>query len=248
MVTGCGGVLLRRDQAELSLRSVVAWRSVRQLWMPAYPAGVWQVQTRPRWGGVGQVLVRTSDAPTPDREHSSLSRANTDGFLWVWQPCLTLRWSRAGKCSGCHSQDSAGQQPTAERHLKKWTVSILVASLRRGGKAWKYRAASLHVDSGDQTVREGEGSTQIGELIAVWSVFTREADTKESVLIYTDSYAVFKGCTEWLPFWEQNQWEVNRIPAWQQEKREEILNIAKQKTFLVGWVAAHQAGNHLAHL
>lgn len=31
-------------------------------------------------------------------------------------------------------------------------------------------------------------------------------------------------------------------------QREEILNIAKQKSFLVRWVAAHQAGDHPAHL
>lgn len=110
--------------------------------MSAYPAGVWQVQTRPCWGGVGQVLVRTSDTPTPDREHSSLSHANTDGFLRVWQPRSTSRWSRAGKCSGCHSQDSAGQQPTAERHLKKWTVSILVWFTEERGKGVEIPSSS----------------------------------------------------------------------------------------------------------
>lgn len=82
-------------------------------------------KTRPHWGGIGQVLVRTSNAPMPDEEHSLLFHANTDGFLWVWQPCLTLCWSRAGECTDCHSPVSAGQQPTAERQLKKWTVSIL---------------------------------------------------------------------------------------------------------------------------
>ena len=35
---------------------------------------------------------------------------------------------------------------------------------------------------------------------------------------------------------------------WQQEKWEEILNIAKWKSFLVGWVAAHQTGDHPAYL
>lgn len=63
-----------------------------------------------------------------------------------------------------------------------------------------------------------------------------------------DSYTVFKGCTEWLLFWEQNQWEVNRVPVWQREKWEEILTVAKQGTFLMGWVGAHQKGNRPAHI
>ena len=85
-------------------------------------------------------------------------------------------------------------------------------------------------------------------MIAVWSVVMRETDSIEPVHIYTDSYAVFKGCTEWLSFWEPNQWEVNRVPIWQREKWEEILKVAKQKPILVGWVAAHQGGDHPAHI
>lgn len=34
--------------------------------------------------------------------------------------------------------------------------------------------------------------------------------------------AVFKGCTEWLPFWKQNQWEVNGMPMWQRDKCEVV--------------------------
>lgn len=51
---------------------------------------------------------------------------------------------------------------------------------------------------------------------------------------------MFKGCTEWLPFWQQNDWEVNRIPVGQKEKWHEILNIASQGNFAVEWVASHQ--------
>ncbi|MCQ4187517.1 hypothetical protein FK515_28425, partial [Klebsiella pneumoniae] len=99
----------------------------------------------------------------------------------------------------------------------------------------------LHTSSDEQIITEGVGSAQVGELIAVWSVFQREAQATSPIHIYTDSYAVFKGCTEWLPFWEQNEWEVNRIPVWQKEKWQDILNIAKQGNFAVGWVASHQA-------
>lgn len=62
---------------------------------------------------------------------------------------------------------------------------------------------------------DGEGSSQVGESITVWRVVIREAESKEPVFIYKDSYATFKRCTEWLPFWEQNQWEVNWVLAWQ---------------------------------
>ncbi|KAM9590605.1 uncharacterized protein ACIBXB_005796 isoform 2-T2 [Morphnus guianensis] len=136
--------------------------------------------------------------------------------------------------------------PDFKPHLKN--VWFTDASAKREGKTWKYRAVALHIDSGEHMITEGEGSAQVGELVAVWSIVIKEAETTEPVYIYTDSYAVFKGCTEWLPFWEQNQWKVNQVPVWQRDKWEEILNIAKQRSFLVGWVAAHQAGDNPAHL
>lgn len=33
-------------------------------------------------------------------------------------------------------------------------------------------------------------------------------------------HAAFKGCTEWLPFWKQNQWEVKGMPVGQRDKCE----------------------------
>lgn len=114
------------------------------------------------------------------------------------------------------------------------------ASSKREGKTCKYRAVALCVDVNEQIITEGEGSAQVGELMAVWSVFQHEAQSASPAYIYTDSYAVFKGCTKWLPFWEQNGWEVNRIPVWQKEKWQHILTIARQGKFAVGWVASHQ--------
>ena len=70
---------------------------------------------------------------------------------------------------------------------------------------------ALRVDTKEQIITEGIGSAQVGELIAGWSVFQHEAQSASSVYIYTDSYAVLKGCTQWLPFWEENGWEVSRI-------------------------------------
>jgi len=99
----------------------------------------------------------------------------------------------------------------------------------------------------EQILTEGEGSTQVGELTAVWSVFQHEAQATSAIYIYTDSYAVFKGCTEWLPFWEQNEWEVNRIPIWQKEKWQDILAIAKCGKFTVAWAASHQQSDTLVN-
>ena len=70
----------------------------------------------------------------------------------------------------------------------------------------------------EQIITEREGSVQVGELVAVWSTFQHEAQATSPAYIYTDSYAAFRGCTEWPPFWEQNEWVVNRIPIWQKEK------------------------------
>jgi len=105
--------------------------------------------------------------------------------------------------------------PFSEQLKNVWFTD---ASSKRKGKIWKYRAVALQVGTKEQIVTEGEGSVQVGELTAVCSVFQHKAQAASPVYIYTDSYAVFKGCTEWLPFWEQNEWEVNRIPIWQKEK------------------------------
>ncbi|RMB96167.1 hypothetical protein DUI87_27228 [Hirundo rustica rustica] len=124
-----------------------------------------------------------------------------------------------------------------EQSTNSWFTD---ASARWEGKVWRYRAAALHISSGERIITEGEGSAQVGELIAVWSVFQHEVQNTPLVCIYTDSYAVYKGCTEWLPFWQQNGWEVDRIPVWQKEKWQENFNIASQGNFAVGWVASHQ--------
>ena len=66
-------------------------------------------------------------------------------------------------------------------------------------------------------------------------------EAQSSSPIYTDSFAVFKGCREW----EQNGWEVNQIPVWQKDKWQDILGTAKQGNFAIAWVASHQNGGDL---
>lgn len=45
------------------------------------------------------------------------------------------------------------------------------ASVKREGKTWKYQAMTLEIKTEQKLITEEEGSTQVGELIAVWSVF-----------------------------------------------------------------------------
>lgn len=80
---------------------------------------------------------------------------------------------------------------------------------KKEGKMWKYWAVALHVDSRDRITTEWEGTTQVGKSIAVCSSIKNEAENTDPHYILIDLYAVPKECTEWLTFWEQNEWEVN---------------------------------------
>mgnify|MGYP000208928224 CR=1 FL=1 len=72
---------------------------------------------------------------------------------------------------------------------------------------------ALQIGTNFTIITEGEGSVQVGELVAVWSVFQHESQFPVRAHIYTDSYAVFKGCTDWLSLLDQNGWEVNCVPV-----------------------------------
>ncbi|XP_074945840.1 ribonuclease H-like [Phalacrocorax aristotelis] len=119
------------------------------------------------------------------------------------------------------------------------------ASAKREGKEWKYRAVAINVDTKREIITKGEGSAQVGELVAVCSVFNSEGKAGTPVCIHTDSFAVFRGCTEWLPLWERNNWEVNRVPVWQKERWQEIVGVAKHGDFTIAWVPSHQEGSAL---
>ena len=59
---------------------------------------------------------------------------------------------------------------------------------------------ALHVDSGEHIVPEGEGSAELGELMALWGVVMRGTGRMEPVHIYTDSCAVSRGARSGSPF------------------------------------------------
>lgn len=58
-------------------------------------------------------------------------------------------------------------------------------------------------------------------------------------IIYTDSYAVFKGATEWIGHWEANGWQVNWVPVWRTEDWRQLLEVGQGRALQVGWVKAH---------
>ena len=66
------------------------------------------------------------------------------------------------------------------------------ASARRVGSRWQYKAVALEIGTG-KTVKESEGSAQVGELQAFLLVVESGA-----TIIYTNSYVTFKGATEWI--------------------------------------------------
>lgn len=97
-----------------------------------------------------------------------------------------------------------------------------------------------------QWENRGVGSAQAGELTAVWSLTMRNLADKRPVCVYTDSYPIFMGHSEQVPFWEQNQWEISRV--WQNVKWGEILKITRSIAVSVEWGTAQQKGDHQTQL
>ena len=74
------------------------------------------------------------------------------------------------------------EAPPYEPQLKNvWFTDV---SSKREGKVWKYRAVALSVDFREQIITEGKGSAQVGELVAVWSLVTRERDNMDPIYLH----------------------------------------------------------------
>lgn len=52
-------------------------------------------------------------------------------------------------------------------------------------------------------------SSQWAELQVMWVVLTRESG---QITVGTDSWAVFRGLTVWLPQWAAQDWEISHRP------------------------------------
>ncbi|XP_054253189.1 ribonuclease H-like [Indicator indicator] len=94
----------------------------------------------------------------------------------------------------------------------------------------------------DRTVtEEGEGSAQVGELRALMLAVENGAKA-----VYTDSYATFKGATEWICQWEANQWEIGSTEVWRASDWQRLLEIGRSRPIMVGWVKGHSKQDTLA--
>lgn len=114
------------------------------------------------------------------------------------------------------------------------------ASSHRENNEQKYRAVALEVATGERLIERGKSSAQVGELRALLLAAQHDAS-----YIYTDSYAVFKGATEWICHWAANDWQVNRVPVWETNSWKQLLEI-EERDLHIGWVKGHVCSNSIA--
>ncbi|GAB0209671.1 pol-like protein ENS-3 [Grus japonensis] len=120
-------------------------------------------------------------------------------------------------------------------------VRFTDASSYRQNHEWNYKAVALEVATGEKLSETGKGSAQVGELRAVLLAARHGASH-----IYTDSYAVFKGATEWVGHWAVNDWQVNRVLVWQTDSWKQLLEIGEQRLLHIGWVKGHDRSASIA--
>lgn len=115
------------------------------------------------------------------------------------------------------------------------------ASAKREGKVWRCRASALDISSAKGKAALRLGSSQL------FGVFSDARHRTFLLSAFTPTLMQrTKVVPEWLPFWQQNDWEVHRTPLWQKEKWQEISDIASQGNVAVGWVASHQTDENPA--
>ena len=85
-------------------------------------------------------------------------------------------------------------------------IWFIDTSSKRVKGQWKYKTAGIETKIGRQVGTEGDGSAQLGELMALITVLEKVAK-----YIYTDSYWVYKGCLEWAPFGETKNFVINAV-------------------------------------
>lgn len=67
-------------------------------------------------------------------------------------------------------------------------------------------------------------------------------DPGPAVIIYTNSWAVFKGLILWSPVWWAKGWQIHGRPLWGGEELwEELWALAGTKQISIGHVDAHQS-------
>ncbi|XP_054018157.1 ribonuclease H-like [Dryobates pubescens] len=106
------------------------------------------------------------------------------------------------------------------------------ASSQRLGSQRRCKAEALEIAVGKTVTKEG--SAQVGELCACTLAVENGAED-----VYTDSYATFKGATEWICQWEGNQWEIGHTKVWRAEDQQRLLEIGWSRPIKMRWVKGH---------
>ncbi|XP_031756329.1 uncharacterized protein LOC101735039 [Xenopus tropicalis] len=124
---------------------------------------------------------------------------------------------------------------SAEDKLRAWFTDGS-AKVTYKGRIWT--AAAFQPSSETIIHQTGEGgSSQYAELQAVYMVVQ---ETSGDLIIYTDSWAVFKGLTTWLCIWKKDNWQVNGKELWGGPQVWDFLWCqGKKRCIQVGHVNAH---------
>jgi len=117
--------------------------------------------------------------PTPDGvpQHASVRKgyAQTEYYCTIFQVSkgthkkLTIQEEFPLKYKNDPPSPVTRVAPLFSEQLEK--VWFTDASARREGEVWKYQAVALQIRTEEKIITEGEGNAQVGELVAVWSVF-----------------------------------------------------------------------------
>ncbi|XP_029464091.1 uncharacterized protein LOC115095049 isoform X1 [Rhinatrema bivittatum] len=109
---------------------------------------------------------------------------------------------------------------------------------------WKAVVCNPHTNEVSQEEEKGK-SSKFAELYAIWMALQKgEMDCH----IYTDSWAVMKGMTQWMPKWRKDQWKIHHRLVWGTDIWQNIWAECHKKHVTVFHVDAHVKDVSLSNL
>ncbi|XP_072822481.1 ribonuclease H-like [Vicugna pacos] len=91
-------------------------------------------------------------------------------------------------------------------------------------------AVALHPATAAFWYEKEEGqSSQRAELQAVWMVLMNEPSPLQ---LCTDSWAVYRGLTLWIPQWALQDWMIGQRPLWGQQMCKQLWTMPKKVSIL----------------
>ncbi|XP_041038480.1 uncharacterized protein LOC121275130 [Carcharodon carcharias] len=128
---------------------------------------------------------------------------------------------------------------TSEEQATAWFVDGS-AQWKSGRRRWK--AAAYNPKQGITLEELGEGkSSQWAELKAVHMVIMQAGII--GVHLFSDSWSVVNGMTQWMPTWQANQWMIQSWEVWGRPLWEEIWEKAQHLRIFITHVDAHTSRN-----